>query len=77
MNVESTSNLTAISAALTSAGNKDFTVIALPRLNHFFQTAQLGTPRESDELEETFAPLALELISDWLGRHAGPGSAAR
>lgn len=72
MNVEPAPNLAAISSALTSAGNGDVTVVVLPRLNHFFQTAQTGSPREAGELEETFAPAALEVIGDWLARRSSP-----
>jgi WD40 repeat protein len=40
----------------------------LPSLNHLFQTAQTGAPTEYGRLEETFAPAALEAISEWVLR---------
>ncbi len=48
------------------AGNRDVTVLELDGLNHMFQTARTGTIAEYAEIEETFAPHALELVSDWI-----------
>lgn len=47
-------------------GNPRATIVELPRLNHLFQTAKLGTPAEYGEIEETFAPAALKMIADWV-----------
>jgi pimeloyl-ACP methyl ester carboxylesterase len=63
-------NLPAISAALKAAGNPDFTVKELPGLNHLFQHCKKCTPAEYGELEETFAPEALEIMGDWILKHA-------
>lgn len=57
-------NLAGLEAGLS--GNPDTTVIELEGLNHMFQRAQTGTIAEYAEIEETFAPHALELISDWI-----------
>ena len=57
-------NLAGIRAAL--AGNPDVTVRELPGLNHLFQTARTGSPGEYADIEETFAPAALDLISGWI-----------
>ncbi|VXB22409.1 S9 family peptidase [Massilia sp. 9I] len=38
----------------------------LPALNHLFQTARTGAGSEYAEIEESFAPLALNTISDWI-----------
>jgi hypothetical protein len=35
-------------------------------LNHLFQTAGKGSPDEYVKIEETFSPVALDLISDWI-----------
>src|SRR5688572_25088402 len=43
-------------------------VRTLPRLNHAFQTAKTGSVDEYWQLEETFAPAALEAIGAWLQR---------
>lgn len=57
-------NVPALEGAL--AGNSDATVIELAGLNHLFQTATTGAVSEYGQIEETFAPAALELISDWI-----------
>jgi pimeloyl-ACP methyl ester carboxylesterase len=62
-------NLPEIEKALRAGGNKDFTVKELPHLNHLFQTCQTGNIDEYARIEETFAPSALELITDWIGKH--------
>ena len=63
-------NLDAIAAALKTGGNKDFTVQELSGLNHLFQTAETGAPSEYAHIEETFAPSAMALISDWIRKEA-------
>jgi uncharacterized protein len=64
-------NLELTRQALTSAGNSDFEVRELPELNHLFQHAYSGSPTEYEAIEETFAPEALQIISDWVLPHAG------
>ncbi len=64
-------NLPAIVAALTGGGNPDVTAVELPGLNHLFQHCKSCTPGEYGELEETFAPEALEAMGNWIGRHVG------
>lgn len=59
-----------IEAALKAGGNKDFTVKELPGLNHLFQASKTGTVIEYGEIEETINPAALELIGDWVVKHA-------
>lgn len=44
------------------------TVTELPGLNHLFQTAPTGSPREYGQIPETIAPAALSLIVDWVVR---------
>lgn len=62
-------NLPALGRAL--AANPRAELRRLPRLNHFFQTAERGEPSEVEEIEETMAPAALELIASWSARQAG------
>jgi hypothetical protein len=38
----------------------------LPGLNHLFQTAKTGSPAEYGKIEETFSPVALKTIGDWI-----------
>jgi pimeloyl-ACP methyl ester carboxylesterase len=62
-------NLPVITAALRAGGNRDVTAQVLPRLNHLFQTCTTGAVTEYGQLEETFAPAALEVIGDWVVQH--------
>ena len=65
-------NLAQIQKALQEGGNKDFQVKELPDLNHLFQHAPTGSPTEYGGIEETFAPEALNTISDWILKHTTP-----
>jgi len=64
-------NLGGIEAALKAGGNRDFSVQELPGLNHLFQTCTMCTMGEYGELEETFAPSALKIVSDWIRARTG------
>ncbi len=66
LQVPAKENLEAISAALKKGGNTDVTTVELPKLNHLFQTAETGNPSEYVMIEETFAPVALKTIGDWI-----------
>ena len=55
-----------IVTALTEAGNSDYTLATLPQLNHSLQTCQTGAIPEYATLEETMAPQALGMMSDWI-----------
>ena len=59
-------NLAAIERALQTGGNADATVRELPGLNHLFQRCTSCTIAEYGLLEETFAPSALTVVSDWI-----------
>lgn len=59
-------NLEAMGKALAEGGNKDHTLKELPGLNHLFQTAKTGSLTEYQQIDETFAPAALTLISEWI-----------
>lgn len=61
-------NLPAIVTALEAGGNSDYTLVKLANLNHLFQTSQTGSPSEYAQIEETFSPIALEVIADWILR---------
>lgn len=64
-------NLQAIRESLAAAGNSRVKVIELPGLNHLFQTCTTGAVAEYGEIEETFAPIALKTISEWLRSQTG------
>jgi dienelactone hydrolase len=57
-------NLAGIRAA--TAANRDVTIRELPGLNHLFQTARTGAAGEYADIEETFAPAAVELVTNWI-----------
>lgn len=59
-------NLSAIEAALMTGGNNRCTVKVMPRLNHLFQTCETGSFGECVKIEETLAPIALDLIGNWI-----------
>ncbi len=59
-------NLTAIENALKKGGNTKVTLMEFPALNHLFQECKTGSPTEYGEIEQTFSPLVLEAISDWM-----------
>jgi len=57
-------NLEAIQAAVP--GNEFNLIKSIPNLNHLFQTTETGAISEYGELEETFSPVALEIVGNWL-----------
>jgi pimeloyl-ACP methyl ester carboxylesterase len=59
-------NLPAVRQALSAGKNEDVTVKELKRLNHMFQESQTGMLEEYNSLDETFSPLALREISEWI-----------
>ncbi len=59
-------NLNGIESALKKANNKDITIKELEGLNHLFQTAETGLMTEYGTIEETFSPIALTVIKDWI-----------
>lgn len=68
LQVPASTNLAAIESTLKRSGNTDFTIRLLPNLNHLFQEARTGTPAEYATIEQTFAPVALQEISEWILR---------
>lgn len=59
-------NLAGISAALSRGGNNDFIVKELQDLNHLFQECETGSLQEYAKIEQTFSPVALNEISEWI-----------
>ncbi len=59
-------NLEAIEKALEKGGNKNITTKELPNLNHLFQECETGLPGEYATIEQTFSPIALAEISNWI-----------
>ncbi len=59
-------NLDAIKKALEKGGNKNVTTMELPNLNHLFQESETGAPTEYATIEQTFSPIALAEILNWI-----------
>lgn len=57
-------NLDAIEDALSH--NPDVTIMKLEGLNHLFQEAESGSIGEYAEIEQTFSPRALRIVSEWI-----------
>ena len=72
LQVSPSQNLPAIKAALEAGGNRDVTTLELPKLNHLFQTATTGNTTEYGTIEETIAPVALKVVTDWIVAHTAP-----
>jgi pimeloyl-ACP methyl ester carboxylesterase len=66
LQVAADDNLNAIEKALKSGGNKNYKTLKLEGLNHLFQHSETGLPAEYGNIEETFSPEALKIISDWI-----------
>lgn len=69
-------NLPAIEKALKVAGNEDYTILELPKLNHLFQTCETGSVTEYQAIEETLAPIALSAMSEWILERTSKSGAA-
>jgi pimeloyl-ACP methyl ester carboxylesterase len=63
------SNIAGLRSGL--ADNPDVTLTILDGLNHMFQTAETGSIAEYGQIEETFSPHALGLMSDWINARFG------
>jgi pimeloyl-ACP methyl ester carboxylesterase len=59
-------HLPEVARALAEGTCRDYTVAHLPGLNHLFQTCKTGSNFEYRSIEETMAPVALEMISAWI-----------
>jgi pimeloyl-ACP methyl ester carboxylesterase len=64
--VPSTANLARIDSALRSGGNQLVTIVEIPKLNHAFQECKTGMPDEYAKIEQTFSPVALNEINNWI-----------
>ena len=64
--VASKPNLTGWRSSLAKSGVKKYDIMELKGLNHLFQHCKTCTVPEYAQLEETFAPEALEAIGAWL-----------
>lgn len=53
----------------TMVHDNDVTIKEMPGLNHLFQHAKTGSPREFEKIKETVSPEVLTIISEWIARH--------
>ena len=66
LQVPATENLSAIKAALEQGGNQEVTVKEYTGLNHLFQESETGSPDEYGAIEQTFSPLVLAEVTEWI-----------
>lgn len=66
LQVTAKENLDAIRAALIKGGNQKATIKEYPGLNHLFQECTTGSPTEYAAIEETFSPVVLKDLCDWI-----------
>jgi len=59
-------NQEGIRKALIKGKNKDYKIVELENLNHFFQECETGKMDEYRKIEQTFSPIALIEISNWI-----------
>jgi fermentation-respiration switch protein FrsA (DUF1100 family) len=69
--VVASQNVPAIEKALKKGGNRKVTVHRLAGLNHLFQPAKTGGVEEYDQIEQTIAPEALDVLATWVATQAG------
>ena len=62
--VECTSNLEALRGGLHD--NPVSRIVPVEGVNHLFQHCKTGAVTEYRDIEETFAPEVLEIMTDWL-----------
>jgi uncharacterized protein len=66
LQVPAKESLPAIEKALKKGGNKHVTINEYPGLNHLFQECKTGLPGEYAQIEQTFSPVVLGDISNWI-----------
>lgn len=64
--VPSEINLAAIKKALEQGKNSNFKIKEFEGLNHLFQECNTGSPMEYATIKQTFSPVALEEITNWI-----------
>ncbi len=71
LQVPSKINLSEIEKALKNGGNKNYKIIELPGLNHLFQNCKTGAVSKYGQIEETFSPVVLKIMKDWIWEVTG------
>ena len=63
-------NLLAIEKAVKKGGNQQVTTKLFPNMNHLFQECKTGSPAEYSQIEQTFSPIAMEVVAKWILQQA-------
>ena len=50
------------------AANPRASLVVLPDLNHFLQTARTGAVSEYGDIDETLAPEVIDTVCDWIAK---------
>ncbi len=66
LQVPAEENISAIQTALAKGKNKKVKTVIFPELNHLFQECNTGLPAEYEQIDQTFAPIVLDEMVDWL-----------
>ena len=64
--VDAKINQAGIKNALIKGKNKDYKIVELENLNHFFQECETGKMNEYRKIDQTFSPVALKEIATWV-----------
>lgn len=64
-------NMDGLEKSCREAGKTNVEFGRFPGLNHLFQHCETGEPDEYGSIDETFAPEALDLIAEWIGKTTG------
>jgi pimeloyl-ACP methyl ester carboxylesterase len=59
-------NSALIENAFRKSGKQNFQIEVFPTLNHLFQTAVTGSPKEYANIKETISPIILDTINNWI-----------
>ncbi len=70
LQVSGKENLLAIEKAVKKGGNQQVTTQLFPNLNHLFQECKTGSPSEYSQIEQTFSPIAMEVVAKWILQQA-------
>ena len=66
-NIMADKNKPAWDTALKAAGNRDYTLVVVPKANHDMLEAKIGSNAEIKSLQR-FVPLYFTTIEDWLAK---------
>jgi uncharacterized protein len=62
-------NLKGIKQSLQKSKSPKYDIVEIPGLNHLFQSCIKCNPAEYNDLEESFSPIALEMMGNWLQKN--------